>query len=49
MKPEERSLEEFEKGEIAVQLIKEDVDFVMKGKKVRRLLRGSTNFRVVML
>ena len=35
LKPEERSLEEFEKGEIAVQLIKEDIDFVMKGREVR--------------
>ncbi len=32
LKPEERSLEEFAKGEQDMLLIKEDVDFVMKGK-----------------
>ena len=47
LKPEERSLKEFEKGEDALQSIKEDVEFVMKGKKVRWLSGGSTNFSEV--
>ncbi len=34
LKPEERSLKEFEKGEEALQSIKEDVEFVMNSKKV---------------
>ncbi len=35
LKPEERSLKEFVKGEEELQMIKEDVEFVMKGKNMR--------------
>ena len=35
LKPEERSMDEFEEGEKAIELIKEDVEFVMKGRIVQ--------------
>ncbi len=35
LKPEERSLAEFEEGEKAIELINQDVEFVMKGRKLQ--------------
>ena len=35
LKPEKRSMAEFEEGEKAIELINQDVEFVMKGRKVQ--------------